>query len=71
LTSGGTKSKLVEGQCLSASSKDASTRGRSEAKSGHSALWHLKKTIVIGDCADNNDYFIIVGILGVRHNPRQ
>jgi hypothetical protein len=60
--------QLIQSQSLSTSSEDARTSSCSEAKCGNAELGNSQKTVVIGDCA-NNDNGLVVGLLGgVRNN---
>lgn len=54
-TSGGTESKLIEGQSLTAGSENASTGGGSESESSDAQLGDLEKAVVVGDGGNNND----------------
>lgn len=61
------QSQLIQSQSLSTSSEDARTSSCSEAKCGNAELGNSQKTVVIGDCA-NNDNGLVVGLLGGVHN---
>ncbi len=62
------QSQLIQSQSLSTSSEDARTSSCSEAKCGNAELGNSQKTVVIRDCA-NNDNGLVVGLLGgVRNN---
>jgi hypothetical protein len=68
LSSGRTKSELVESDGLSTSGNNAGASRGSEPERGNGALGDLKEAIVIGDGANNNDYFALAIILGVGNN---
>jgi hypothetical protein len=63
--SGSTESKLIEGDSLTAGSKDASTGGGSEAERSDGELGADQHAVVVGDGADNDDgALVILGDVG-------
>lgn len=59
----GTESQLIKGQGLTTGSQNASTGSGCETKSSHGELRDGQQTVVVGDCADDNDG-LVVGLLG-------
>jgi len=70
-TRGLLKSKLIKGQGLAASSRDASAGGLSEAQSGDLDLGDSEEAVVIGNRADNNDRLLLIAVLEVGGNARE
>ena len=62
-SSGGSQCQLIQSQGFSTCSKDARTSGCGESESSNAELRNSQETVVIGDCA-NNDNIIFVGLLG-------
>ena len=68
--SGGTQSKLVEGDGLTSGGDNASAGGSGEAESGDGELGEVQQALVVGDGTDNNDGALVV-LGGVGDNARQ
>ena len=66
--SGGTESKLVQGDGLAAGSGDAGTGGGGESQSGDSDLGELEESVVVGDGADNDDGSLLTLLVDVAHD---
>jgi len=62
-SSGGSQCQLIQSQSFSTCSKDARTSGCSESEGSNAELGNSQETVVIGDCA-NNDNSLVVGLLG-------
>jgi len=60
--------QLIQSQSLPTSRENACTSGCGESESGNAELGNSQETVVIGDCA-NNDNGLVVGLFGsVRNN---
>lgn len=70
-SSGGTESKLVQGDSLTTSSEDAGTGGGGESQGSDGHLGALEQTVVIGDGTDNNDGSLLTLLVDVGDNAGQ
>lgn len=70
-SSGGTESKLVQGDSLTTSSEDAGTGGGGESQSSDGHLGALEQTVVVGDGTDNNDGSLLTLLVDVGDNAGQ
>jgi len=50
------------------SSEDARTSGCGESKGSNAELGNSQETVVIGDCANNNNGLVVRLLGGVRNN---
>ena len=66
----GSQSQLIQSQSLSTCREDACASSCSESEGGNTELGNSQETVVIGNCA-NNDNGLLVGLLrGIRNNSR-
>lgn len=72
-TSGGTESKLVKSEGLTASGSDALSGSDRESKSGDGELGNLGETLVVEDGANDDDGLGVVGVrvLGLLDDSRE
>lgn len=69
--SGGTESKLVQGDGLTTGGDDASTGSRSESQGSDGGLGELQEAVVVGDGGDNDDGSLLALLVNVGHNAGQ
>ena len=68
---GGTQSKLVQGDGLTAGGDDAGTGGGGESQGSDGDLGEGQQTVVVGDGADNNDGALLTLLVDVGNNAAQ